>query len=506
MLTITQSRLANVIQAIAQSELLSEKRKSILGELHHFQVEAAFNRLDQSRVGKLASSDLNEFLDDNRIPHSQVEAAYLFKKIDNDRDGRISVGDFSKFIVAKSTRNIVLGRQPYNVEVGMLLPAEVEQALADVFAQELSNYRNINIPRTALINSLDYNALEAFRLLDLFNQGYINIDSLALFMKNQGIILLRDELDAFFQAVDLDQDGKISYSELVEAVHLMEPLPYKPDVPLRSELLNAIENSRSLERIYLSQYPYYFYPYYPYYYPYYYPSLKLESTRERERSLERLHRSRIQQINTESRLRDLENERRRSEERQRSAERLRQIQEESFLRKSQIEEANRIRELDRIQNEELRRSREIIRQAETEARLRQLEIDQQALQIERESRFKALERESRLRQAERELVDSQIRANFERLSSIERLKQLEDLRRLEADKLRTSQELAYRPYVYNTYQPYYNSAIQKYPYSIIDSVNAFNTIRKYSPTKSLVQSTIYESPSKITKKQEFRQK
>lgn len=51
----------------------------------------------------------------------------------------------------------------------MLLPAEVEQALADVFAQELSNYRNINIPRTALINSLDYNALEAFRLLDLFN-------------------------------------------------------------------------------------------------------------------------------------------------------------------------------------------------------------------------------------------------------------------------------------------------------------------------------------------------
>ena len=80
----------------------------------------------------------------------------------------------------------------------MLLPAEVEQALADVFAQELSNYRNINIPRTALINSLDYNALEAFRLLDLFNQGYINIDSLALFMKNQGIILLRDELDAFF--------------------------------------------------------------------------------------------------------------------------------------------------------------------------------------------------------------------------------------------------------------------------------------------------------------------
>jgi Ca2+-binding EF-hand superfamily protein len=36
-----------------------------------------------------------------------------------------------------------------------------------------------------------------------------------------------EEGDAFFRAVDLDEDGKISYSELIEAVHLLEPLPYR---------------------------------------------------------------------------------------------------------------------------------------------------------------------------------------------------------------------------------------------------------------------------------------
>lgn len=131
------------------------------------------------------------------------------------------------------------------------------------------------------MNSLDYSALEAFRTLDLFNQGYITIDTLAVFMRNQSTPLLQDELLAFMAAVDLDQDGRVSYSELVEAVHLMEPLPYRStEHGLReSEILNAIEKNRSLERVYLPSYPYYFYSYYPYYYPYYYPSLRLENQR-----------------------------------------------------------------------------------------------------------------------------------------------------------------------------------------------------------------------------------
>lgn len=79
-----------------------------------------------------------------------------------------------------------------------------------------------------MIGSLDYDSLEAFKALDLFNQGYLSIESLSQFMNDQGCPLGDEDLNAFFRAVDSDEDGRISYAELVEAVHLMEPLPYRP--------------------------------------------------------------------------------------------------------------------------------------------------------------------------------------------------------------------------------------------------------------------------------------
>lgn len=95
------------------------------------------------------------------------------------------------------------------------------------------------------------------------------------------------EINAFFRMVDLDEDNRITYSELVEAVHLMEPLPYEFTMPtmLDTEIRRAIETNRALERLYLSSYPYYFYPYYPKYYPSYYPYL---SDLGRSSSIERI--------------------------------------------------------------------------------------------------------------------------------------------------------------------------------------------------------------------------
>lgn len=133
----------------------------------------------------------------------------------------------------------------------------------------------------------------------------------------------------------MDFDGRISYSELIEAVHLLEPLPYKLPSSLairEAELQAALERSRSLERIHYPYYPYYFSPYYPLYYPSYYPYLRLTEQRLRESSLDRLRRSRLAQLEADSRVRELEHERRRSQERLRSAERLRQIEQERLLR------------------------------------------------------------------------------------------------------------------------------------------------------------------------------
>ncbi len=120
--------------------------------------------------------------------------------------------------------------------------------------------------------------------------GYITKDSLVLFMRDLSIVLSYDDIEAFFRSVDLDEDRRVSYSELVEAVHLMEPLPYdySPAIDSSREIRRAIEHNHALERLYLSTYPYYFYPYYTSYYPYYYPYLSNTEINLRASSLERL--------------------------------------------------------------------------------------------------------------------------------------------------------------------------------------------------------------------------
>lgn len=101
----------------------------------------------------------------------------------------------------------------------------------------------------------------------------------------------------------MDDDDRISYGDLIEAVHLKEPLPYTPSasVVIKSdEIERALERANSLERLYLSSYPYYFYPYYPASYPTYFTYLNFnERMRVRENSIERLRNSRFVEIESE---------------------------------------------------------------------------------------------------------------------------------------------------------------------------------------------------------------
>jgi hypothetical protein len=64
----------------------------------------------------------------------------------------------------------------------MLLPTEVEWALAKLLQQEISNYRYLSPIKAQLVNALDYTSLEAFKSLDLFNLGFITIDRYLIFL------------------------------------------------------------------------------------------------------------------------------------------------------------------------------------------------------------------------------------------------------------------------------------------------------------------------------------
>ena len=60
--------------------------------------------------------------------------------------------------------------------------------------------------------------MDAFRCIDNPFLGYVTIDSLSDFLGRNGVTLSYDELQAFFRVVDTDEDGRISYGELLEAI------------------------------------------------------------------------------------------------------------------------------------------------------------------------------------------------------------------------------------------------------------------------------------------------
>lgn len=185
----TSQRLADVIKAIVAAELLNEKKRQALAAQPYFEVATgtpspnyplAFKRLDQRRLSVLDMNDLVDFLNDNRVVATSAEQVYLFKALDRDRDGRISLRDFERFTYTKYSQ----AKAPYDIEVGMLLPTEVEFALADLFTSVILSYRTVLSAKNALVSALDYTSLEAFRNLDLFNVGYATRDTLAIYMKS----------------------------------------------------------------------------------------------------------------------------------------------------------------------------------------------------------------------------------------------------------------------------------------------------------------------------------
>ncbi len=80
--------------------------------------------------------------------------------------------------------------------------------------------------------------------------------------------------------------------------------------------------------------------------------------------------------------------------------------------------------MDRIRNEELRKSREQIRNIENDNQLRKIEIESRVREMDRYNRLYAIEKESEIRQIEneRKVFDTDVRLrSLERLNSLERL-------------------------------------------------------------------------------------
>ena len=119
----------------------------------------------------------------------------------------------------------------------------MEITLDNIIYDEIKLARRLQIQKSDLVNRYDFSNFAAFRTIDKFNDGYINIESLNAFYRQQGKYLTEREAIAIIRRIDTDGDAKIGYVEFSDFINYHIAKTYHS-----SELLYRDQRLRSAER------------------------------------------------------------------------------------------------------------------------------------------------------------------------------------------------------------------------------------------------------------------
>jgi len=222
----TEHKLAQLLKSIADGEKEIEVTRQVLAEQPDFEPYTAFKRIDRDSNSSLSTWEIIDFLRDNELVDLERDIAGLFKVYDNNRDNRLNYSEFLNMLLPKtspSLRQLATGRESYYVSRHETLPYEVEWALTRVIDKEINYNRKIELLKEDLHLRYDFNLLDAFRLVDEDRCGLIDLDAIYLFFKRNHIISSESDILALLRRADQDGDGKLTYSEFVDAISPSDP-------------------------------------------------------------------------------------------------------------------------------------------------------------------------------------------------------------------------------------------------------------------------------------------
>lgn len=135
----------------------------------------------------------------SKLNYDLVEAFNIF---DKDKDGFITVKELESATLA-------LGYNLTNEEIRNLVSNYDKDASGNV---DISEFRALMIhivEEQEEVNEI----LEIFELYDRNGDGLLSKEELSMVLKQGGFPMSENEINIFFQAADLDEDGQINFYE-----------------------------------------------------------------------------------------------------------------------------------------------------------------------------------------------------------------------------------------------------------------------------------------------------
>lgn len=189
-----------------------------------FNLLDAFKIFDSRGTGNISVQDVITTLRDNLnfsdFTHDDVYL--LFRRHDNNNDGKLNFTEFSNVLlpVSKEYSALLTDRPDFymsrNIPVSQFFNHETRVEIRALWASIFKCERACEVLRVCLRTRPYFNIKHAFSHMDTDGDNFITLDDIREFLASSGFYATERELAGIMQKCDKDGDGRISFAEFVD--------------------------------------------------------------------------------------------------------------------------------------------------------------------------------------------------------------------------------------------------------------------------------------------------
>lgn len=206
--------LAKALKEIADLDNQLDSVRQVLAYHSDFTIPAAYRLVfDKTGANTCKLGKFAEILKNRGIQLDFQETKLIFERFDKDRDGNISLEDFEKLIIPRDpgAAEVLEGRKSEYIH------KNETQNLINKFIEMVVGFElSVQCVLQKLSKNPKFNLKTALHAMDFYGEGFITIEVLRE-LAEMNVVNLRDkDLEMLMARYDLDKDGKIQISQLIE--------------------------------------------------------------------------------------------------------------------------------------------------------------------------------------------------------------------------------------------------------------------------------------------------
>lgn len=213
----TENRLAKMLLILADGEASVDVSRQVLNNQIGFDPYNLFRVVDSEAKGWVDSTNIVDFLRRYSIYCSSFDAQQIIFNYDSDSSGTINYTEFINMVV--SEKNSLLRNTSLSYKSIIPVPYDVELYLARLFEKEIDYIKCLNEAIRELNLRYDFNALDAFRAIDVYNMDNLNSEGIRKFLLRNYITPSEQDTANIVKRLDINRDFRVDYTEFKNLIN-----------------------------------------------------------------------------------------------------------------------------------------------------------------------------------------------------------------------------------------------------------------------------------------------